>query len=236
VYRAQLSFDWLIPCEHFIEEMFIFSSVLQANEPRNTSPLSENLGSIFDIIWSFSIQCLRLRPKQKTFFKVAVFYAIIAVAYAATTATDCEILNSGIAAISATACCAESGITCADGRVTKMYTLFPVTYFSEKTGVAGKLPDEIGSVTELFVIRIRGITGSIPESICKLVLLTHLNLEKSSIEGEIPKCFGDLILLKYFYLGDNEDLAGELPIGICALLDLEVFSLYETSIKGFILA
>jgi hypothetical protein len=57
-------------------------------------------------------------PKYGTLIKVAVFYSFIAFVNAA---TDCEILNSGFAEISAAACCTEtSGITCVNDRVTEM--------------------------------------------------------------------------------------------------------------------
>jgi hypothetical protein len=67
---------------------------------------------------------------------------------------------------------------------------------------------------------------------CELVLLTLLNLEYNDFDGVIPECIGSLILLKYLNLSDNDDLSGELPIGICDLINLEKIEIEDTSMEG----
>jgi hypothetical protein len=63
----------------------------------------------------------RPRIKQQTVFKLVIICSFVIGAFAA---TDCEILNSGIPAISATDCCTETpGVTCVEDRVTEMYVL-----------------------------------------------------------------------------------------------------------------
>jgi hypothetical protein len=58
-------------------------------------------------------------------------------------ATDCEILNSGISLISSIAFCTETaGITCVNGRVTKMYEFSVFNSISVLEDVDGHLPLE----------------------------------------------------------------------------------------------
>jgi hypothetical protein len=112
---------------NFIGAMHISAdlSALTTHEPKTESiEASSLLKHIMDFAPPFSPIYLRLRLPaiSKPFLKAAVFYALLSEAFAA---TDCEILNSGISTISATACCTETaGITCLDGRVTEMYVLF----------------------------------------------------------------------------------------------------------------
>jgi hypothetical protein len=58
------------------------------------------------------------------------------------------------------------------GRVTKMYVLIDCKLSRKLREVGGKLPDEIGSVTELNWMQMTlsdSLTGNIPASICELV-------------------------------------------------------------------
>jgi hypothetical protein len=63
------------------------------------------------------------------------------------------------------------------------------------TGVNGKLPIEIGSVTELTVLKITDgdlSDGPIPESIVECTKLEILNLYNCNIPGDIPVGFSAL--------------------------------------------
>jgi hypothetical protein len=167
------------------------SSSLTAQEPRTIAfyapSLFKHILRIFDFAPPFSISYLRLRPKHKTFLKVAVFYTLIAVAYAA---TDCEILNSGIRTISSTDCCTETDeITCVDGRVTEMYVLYYLPSSSNLRGVEGKLPDEIGNITELISIEIaisNLAAGPVPEGIGLCTKLKSINFYLCKLKGKFP--------------------------------------------------
>jgi hypothetical protein len=55
-------------------------------------------------------------------------------------------------------------------------------------GVAGQLPDEIGSVTELIKIEFEGdlSAGPVPESIGLCIKLTSIKLADCKLNGEFP--------------------------------------------------
>jgi Leucine-rich repeat (LRR) protein len=157
-------------------------------------------------------------------------------------ATDCEILNSGIPLISATACCTQVGFICVNYRVTEMYA-FLSYLFSEITGAAGQLPLEIGNLTELTKLDIRNSDlsgGPIPDSLSSCTKLYRLVLEVSKLtgnanflllQGTIPNGIGDLTKLTYLNLNDNQ-ISGEMPIGICNLIEADKIWLYENKITG----
>jgi hypothetical protein len=66
------------------------------------------------------------------------------------------------------------------------------------TGVSGKLPIEIGSITELTVLSLEESDlsgGPIPESIVNCIKLEILNLYNCDIPGEIPVGLSALKLL-----------------------------------------
>jgi hypothetical protein len=56
-------------------------------------------------------------------------------------------------------------------------------------------------------------------------------MEKNGFDGEIPACIGSLILLLHLNLSDN-DLIGEIPFGICALVNMEFLEIEDTSVEG----
>jgi hypothetical protein len=107
----------------------------------------------------------RPRPMRKPGFILFVLCSLLTMALAA---TDCEILNSGIASISSTGCCGTAGITCVNGRVTEMYEFYVFNSVSKLDDVDGHLPFEIGNFTELIEINIADSdlsAGPVPESI-----------------------------------------------------------------------
>jgi Leucine-rich repeat (LRR) protein len=58
-----------------------------------------------------------------------------------------------------------------------------------------------------------------------------LNVNKFS--GSIPDWIGSLNLLKNLHFSDNR-LSGELPIGICDLLNLEELRIYGNHFEGIL--
>jgi hypothetical protein len=176
----------------------------------------------------------RLLIKHKTEFKLMIIFSFVICAFAA---TDCEILNSGISSISSTACCtATFGITCVEGRVIEMYALVTLPSSSKLSGVAGKMPQELGNLTELVSIDIRSSdlkAGQVPRSIASCTKLKSIIFYLCKLQGEFPvglhglKSIGISILnlVEHLSLNDNE-FTGEIPEWICELvllthLDLE---------------
>jgi hypothetical protein len=73
----------------------------------------------------------------------------------------------------------------------------------------------------------------LPEWLCELESLKHLDLERNEFDGIIPNCIGSMNLT-FLELTDNPDLAGEFPTEICDLVELETLGIGETSIEGII--
>jgi hypothetical protein len=81
--------------------------------------------------------------------------------------------------------------------------------------VDGKLPLEIGQITELIELSIVNSdlsAGPVPESIGLCSMLRSLNFEDCKLQGEFP--------------------VGNFLSGICNLINLERLSIYETSVEG----
>jgi hypothetical protein len=129
----------------------------------------------------------RPRIKHKTGFKLVILFSFAICAFAA---TDCEILNSGIPAISATDCCTgTAGISCFEGRVIAMYVFYYLPSSSKLSGVVGKLPQELGNLTELVSIDIRRSdleAGSVPDSIATCTKLEVLILFRCKLPSGLP--------------------------------------------------
>jgi Leucine-rich repeat (LRR) protein len=62
----------------------------------------------------------------------------------------------------------------------------------------------------------------------------ELSLWRNYFNGSIPDWIGSLNLLKHIYLNYNE-LSGELPIGICDLVNLQKLYIHDNSFVGMIL-
>jgi hypothetical protein len=72
-------------------------------------------------------------------------------------------------------------------------------------GVAGKLPDKIGSVTELIVLDFRGglSAGPVPESLGLCIKLTRIKLPKCKLNGEFPNGLRELKSTLGMSISDN---------------------------------
>jgi hypothetical protein len=128
------------------------------------------------------------RPSRKTGYILVILCSLLALALAA---TDCEILNSGISSISSTTCCTEtSGIVCVNGRVTVMYAVTVFNSISDIDYVVGKLPLEIGQITELIELNIYSSdlsAGPVPDSIDFCTKLVKLRFYSCKLQGAFPK-------------------------------------------------
>ena len=110
--------------------------------------------------------------------------------------------------------------TDADGRVVKLL-LYGV-------GLNGKIPPELGSLTELTDLSLYpGIRGTIPPELGNLVSLSYLDLSGNVLIGEIPPEMGNLRQLEFLDLSQNK-LKGEIPEELTDLWRLEYLYLYSS--------
>lgn len=107
------------------------------------------------------------------------------------------------------------GITCDSGN----------NYITEidlhTNNLSGELPDSIGDLSNLTVMKLYGnsLTGSIPISIHSLTGLTFLALSDNQLSGAIPTGISSLLNLTYLSLSNNR-LTGSIPSGISNLTGL----------------
>jgi Leucine-rich repeat (LRR) protein len=111
------------------------------------------------------------------------------------------------------------------------------------TGVAGQLPLKLGQLTGLKFLVIYStdsFTGFIPDGMCSLVNLAHLEFYKTSVygkiatcsfKGSIPDCMGKLIKLNHLAFGSNK-LTGPVPLEICELVNLQKLELDSNNFEG----
>ena len=108
-----------------------------------------------------------------------------------------------------------------DGRVVNLVLSYDV-------GLDGKIPPELGSLTELRDLRLHsGIRGTIPSELGDLVNLSYLDLSDNALIGEIPPELGNLRQLEYMDLSENK-LKGEIPEELSDLWKLEYIYLYSS--------
>ena len=126
-----------------------------------------------------------------------------------------------------------------------------------QNGLTGKIPPELGELTQLSYLRVDGnnlsgsippelgnlrtleglllsrnnLTGRIPPGLEKLVYLTHLELDRNELTGEIPFELGDLSRLSYLSLFDN-NLSGSIPPGLGNLRSLKALDLADNDLTG----
>ncbi|XP_030461728.2 receptor-like protein EIX2 [Syzygium oleosum] len=101
--------------------------------------------------------------------------------------------------------------------------------------LGGQLPQDIGDkmprLTEL-ILWSNNITGSIPNSLCKLNKLSTINLSKNQLSGRLPQCWGASPTVAYMF-GDNK-LNGQIPKSLCHLQQLLLLSLERNGFSGVI--
>ncbi|KAI6684298.1 hypothetical protein NL676_030211 [Syzygium grande] len=98
---------------------------------------------------------------------------------------------------------------------------------------SGKLPNEIGSLTELLTVSFSGndFSGSLPRSLGNLSKLQQLYFSSSGISGEIPSSCANLTNLNTLWASDN-NLTGSVPDFIGNWLKLTELRLQGNSFAG----
>jgi len=95
-------------------------------------------------------------------------------------------------------------------------------------GIAGTIPSEIESLTDLTLFRFaaNALTGSLPTSIGKLSDALTLDLNSNLISGSLPSHVGKLTGLQQLFLQSNL-LSGFLPTHLGVLTDLRELYIYD---------
>ena len=102
---------------------------------------------------------------------------------------------------------------------------------SYDVGLDGKIPPELGNLTELADLRLHsGVRGAIPSELGNLANLAYLDLSDNALIGEIPAELGNLSRLEYLDLSENR-LGGEIPEELTSLWRLEYLYLYSKSYR-----
>ena len=100
------------------------------------------------------------------------------------------------------------------------------------TRLIGKIPPELGSLTNLKVLDLRDgeLSGTIPSELGNLAKLETLILTSNQLSGTIPPELGNLADLKTLYLALNQ-LSEELPTKLASLPELEEVSFWGNNLS-----
>ncbi len=116
-----------------------------------------------------------------------------------------------------------AGVRMDDGRVTGLHL--------GDGGLRGKLPPELGNLTQLREFWLGGdndLEGEIPDELSQLNRLEVLDFGSVGLNGAIPAWLGDFIHLWYLHLDDN-NFVGEVPAELGNLTRLRSFTLNGNS-------
>ena len=115
------------------------------------------------------------------------------------------------------------GVSTQGGRVTGLHL--------GDGGLRGKLPPELGNLTQLRELWLGGdndLEGEIPDEMSRLSRLEVLDFGSIGLDGPIPDWIGDFIHLWYLHLDDN-NFVGEVPAELGNLTRLRSFTLNGNS-------
>jgi len=117
------------------------------------------------------------------------------------------------------------GLTIRDGHVVKIDL--------EKNNLQGVIPEEIGQLERLQVLKLGGnlLTGALPRSLGKCVSLTRCDLPHNMLQGSIPPSIGGCRRLEKLILSGN-NLTGPIPPSIGKLKFLHALVLYGNELSG----
>ena len=118
------------------------------------------------------------------------------------------------------------GVTVFNGQVTRLVL--------SENSLSGNLPSELGNLTNLEDLSLRGnhqLSGSIPTELGNLTNLRVLSLGYNQLSGSIPTELGNLTNLEYLNLIDNQ-LSGSIPTELGNLTNLGYLNLRDNQLSG----
>ena len=103
----------------------------------------------------------------------------------------------------------------------------------EGNQLSGKIPAELGSLTELEYLDLKSnqLSGEIPTKLSNLSNLKHVRLNNNYLTGQIPAELGDLSQLESLWINDNQ-VSGEIPAELGNLSNLEYLFLENNQLTG----
>ena len=104
-----------------------------------------------------------------------------------------------------------------------------------ETGLSGRLPAELGSLSELGYLWLydNELSGPIPPELGNIASLQSLSIEGNKLSGPVPPELGKLVNLSYLSLGLNQ-LSGPIPPELGSLKSLETLWLPHGQLAGSI--
>ena len=98
--------------------------------------------------------------------------------------------------------------------------------------LTGSIPPELGNLAELHFLWLNHnlLTGPIPAELGKLENLLSLYVDDNDLEGGLPAELGDLSTVSRIFVDNNARLAGNLPLTLSKLEDVEYFWFHQTSL------
>ncbi len=125
------------------------------------------------------------------------------------------------------------GVEVVDNRVTRLLLYNDIEHWEEPFGMRGKLPGEIGLLTELTELNVYNnyLAGGLPAEIGNLKKLWNLGITRSNLQGPIPKEIQHLTELQNLNLSSNM-ISGILPPEIGLLVNLTTLDLSNNRLEG----
>ncbi|KAG5572924.1 hypothetical protein H5410_062690 [Solanum commersonii] len=129
---------------------------------------------------------------------------------------------------SSNACGNWYGVTCLNGRVSKLDI-----QGARVIGTLYDFPFSTLPFLEYVDLSVNNLSGTIPPEISNLTNLVYLDLHTNMISGTIPLQIGSLAKLQNINIYDNL-LNGSIPASLSNLTNLSILSLYQNNLSGLI--
>jgi hypothetical protein len=98
-----------------------------------------------------------------------------------------------------------------------LYLFFLVLLVSDRMGLDGFIPKEIGMLTTLTVLDLTfndKLGGPFPKAVCDFASLDSLYLGHTQIHGQLPTCIGNLKKLRSLLVSDTRKGMGTLTTSV----------------------